>query len=130
MAREMDYNNLRGIEVWYRQHREWVKEGRPKKYTEEEKDAIYKKCKVGIYREWKFSETRYKEIIEDCVEDNKDKYRGKVYTWLKVHKPELAHITWEQIVELNLHKEMYGGIGRGKARLAHLKDEVQDMEYM
>jgi hypothetical protein len=130
MAREMDYNDLRGIEVWYREHREWVKAGRPEKYTEEEKDAIAKKCKVGIYRDWEFSETRYKEIIEDCVEDNKDKYRGKVYTWLRRTKPELAHITWEQIVELNLHKEMYGGIGRGKARLAHLKEEIQDVEYM
>ena len=130
MAREMDYNDLRGIEVWYREHREWVKEGRKQKYTEAEKDAIYKKCKVGIYRDWEFSETRYKEIIEDCVEDNKDKYRGKVYTWLRRTKPELSHLTWEQIVELDLHKEMYGGVGRGKARLAHLKEQVQDMEYM
>jgi hypothetical protein len=130
MATKMDPNDIRGIEVWYREHREWVKEGRKQKYTEEEKDAIYKKCKIGIYREWQFSKERYQEIIEHCVEDNKDKYKGKVYTWLKVHKPELAHITWEQIVELNLHKEMYGGIGRGKARLAHLKEEIQDVEYM
>ena len=130
MAREMDYNNLRGIEVWYREHREWVKAGRKPKYTEEEKDAIAKECKVGIYREWQFSKARYQEIVDSCQEDNKDKYRGKVYTWLRTHKPELAHITWEKIVELDLHKEMYGGIGRGKARLAHLKDEVQDMEYM
>ncbi len=130
MAREMDYNNLRGIESWYKQHREWVKEGRPEKYTEAEKDAIYKEHKVGIYREWQFSKERYQEIVDSCQEDNKDKYRGKVYTWLKIHKPELSHLTWEQIVELDLHKEMYGGVGRGKARLAHLKDEVEDVEYM
>ena len=130
MARKVDPTDLRGIESWYKQYLQWIKEGRPVKYTEAEKDAIYKKCKVGKYRDWQFSEKRYQEIVDSCQEDNKDKYRGKVYTWLRMHKPELAHITWEQIVELNLHKEMYGGIGRGKARLAHLKDEVQDMEYM
>ena len=43
MAREMDYNNLRGIESWYKQHREWVKKGRPEKYTEEEKTPTTKK---------------------------------------------------------------------------------------
>jgi hypothetical protein len=125
----MDYNNLRGIESWYKQHREWVKEGRPQKYTAEEKDAIYKEHKVGIYREWQFSKERYQEIVDSCQEDNKSKYRGKVYTWLRRTKPELAHLTWEQIVELNLHKEMYGGIGRGKAKSTHLEDELQDVDY-
>jgi hypothetical protein len=130
MARKVDPNDLRGIEVWYREYREWIKKGRPERYTEAEKDAIYKKCKVGIYRDWEFSETRYKEIIEECTEGNKDKYKGKVYSWLRVHKPELANITWDEIVELNLHKEMYTGAGRGPNRLAYLKEEIQDLEYM
>ena len=130
MARKVDPTDLRGIESWYKQHLQWIKEGRPAKYTEAEDDKIRKNLKIGKYREWKFDEKRYQEIVQECLEDNKDKYKGKVYTWLIAHKPELANITWEQIVELNLHKEMYGGIGRGKAKLAHLKDEVQDMEYM
>jgi hypothetical protein len=129
MERKVDPNDLRGIESWYKQHREWVKEGRPQKYTAEEKDAIYKEHKVGIYREWQFSKERYQEIVDSCQDDNKAKYRGKVYTWLRRTKPELAHLTWEQIVELNLHKEMYGGIGRGKARSAHLEEELQDVDY-
>ena len=130
MARKVDPTDIRGIEVWYRNYREWVKAGRKQKYTEEEKDAIYKECKVGKYRDWEFSETRYKEIIEECTEDNKDKYRGKVYSWLRANKPELANITWDEIVELNLHKEMYTGAGRGPNRLAYLKEEIQDLEYM
>ena len=130
MARKVDPTDIRGIEVWYRNYREWVKAGRKQKYTEEEKDAIYKECKVGKYRDWEFSETRYKEIIEECTEDNKDKYRGKVYSWIRANKPELAHITWDEVVELNLHKEMYTGTGRGKGRLSHLKEEVSDVEYM
>ena len=130
MARKVDPTDIRGIEVWYRNYREWVKADRKPKYTEEEKDAIYKECKVGKYREWKFDETRSKEIIAECTADNKDKYRGKVYSWLRANKPELAHITWDEIVELNLHKEMYTGVGRGPNRLAYLKEEVQDLEYM
>ena len=130
MAFKMEPSDLRGIEVWYREYRQWVKEGRKPKHTEKEKDAIYKKCKVGKYRNWQFSETRYQEIVEAGQQDNKDKYRGKVYSWLRAHKPELAHITWEQIVDLNLHKEMYTGVSRGKGRLSHLKEEVPDLEYM
>jgi hypothetical protein len=130
MAFKMEPSDLRGIEVWYKQYREWVKEGRKPKYTEEEKDAIYKKCKVGKYRNWEFSETRYQEIVAEGQQDNKDKYRGKVYSWLRAHKPELADITWEQIVDLNLHKEMYTGPIRGKGRLTHLKEEIPDLEYM
>ena len=130
MARKVDPTDIRGIEVWHRQHVEWVKKGRKPKHTEEEKDAIYKKCKVGKYRDWEFSETRYKEIIEECTEDNKDKYRGKVYSWIRANKPELAHITWDEVVELNLHKEMYTGNARGKGRLSHLKEEIPDVEYM
>jgi hypothetical protein len=53
-----------------------------------------------------------------------------VYSWIRAHKPELADITWEQIVDLNLHKEMYTGVSRGKGRLSHLKEEVPDLEYM
>ena len=130
MARKVDPTDLRGIESWYKQYLQWIKEGRPVKYTEAEKDAIYKKCKVKEYREWKFDEKRYQEIVEECVESNKDKYKGKVYSWLRVHKPELANITWEQIVELNLHKEMYTGQGRGPNRLAYLEEKIPDMEYM
>ena len=130
MARKVDPTDLRGIESWYKQYLQWIKEGRPAKYTEAQKEAIYKKCKVKEYREWKFSEKRYQEIVEECVEGNKDKYKGKVYSWLRVHKPELANITWDEIVELNLHKEMYTGAGRGPNRLAYLKEEIQDLEYM
>jgi len=130
MARKVDPTDLRGIEVWYREYREWIKKGRPERYTEAEKDAIYKKCKVGKYRDWEFSETRYQEIVDSCQQDNKDKYRGKVYSWLRTNKPELAHITWEEIVELNLHKEMYTGVGRGPNRLTYLKEEIPDVEYM
>ena len=130
MAFKMEPSDLRGIEVWYKQYREWVKEGRKPKYTEEEKDAIYKKCKIGKYRNWQFSEKRYQEIVADGQQNNKDKYRGKVYSWLRVHHPELANISWEEVVELNLHKKMYTGVGRGKARLSHLKEEVSDVEYM
>jgi hypothetical protein len=130
MARKVDPTDIRGIEVWYRNYREWVKAGRKPKHTEEEKDAIYKKCKVGKYRDWEFSETRYQEIILDCIEGNKDKYKGKVYSWIRTHKPELSNITWDEVVELNLHKEMYTGVGRGKSRLAHLEEEVPDVEYM
>jgi hypothetical protein len=130
MARKVDPTDIRGIEVWYRNYREWVKAGRKPKHTEEEKDAIYKKCKVGKYRDWEFSETRYQEIVDSCQQDNKDKYKGKVYSWIRAHKPELADITWEQIVDLNLHKEMYTGVSRGKGRLSHLKEEVPDLEYM
>ena len=130
MARKVDPTDLRGIESWYKQYLQWIKEGRPAKHTEAEKDAIYKKCKIGKYREWKFDEKRYQEIIESCAQNNKDKYRGKVYSWLRVHKPELAHITWEEIVELNLHKEMYTGAGRGPNRLAYLEEKIPDMEYM
>ena len=130
MARKVDPTDLRGIESWYKQYLQWIKEGRPVKYTEAEKDAIYKKCKVGKYRDWQFSEKRYQEIVEECVESNKDKYKGKVYSWLRVHKPELANITWEQIVELNLHKEMYTGQGRCPNRLAYLEEKIPDMEYM
>jgi hypothetical protein len=130
MARKVDPTDIRGIEVWYRNYREWVKAGRKPKHTEEEKDAIYKKCKVGKYRDWEFSETRYQEIVDSCQQDNKDKYKGKVYSWIRAHKPELADITWEQIVDLNLHKEMYTGVSRGKGRLTHLKEEIPNLEYM
>jgi hypothetical protein len=130
MARKVDATDIRGIESWYKKHLEWVKAGRKPKYTEEEKDAIYKECKVGKYRDWEFSETRYQEIILDCIEGNKDKYKGKVYSWIRTHKPELSNITWDEVVELNLHKEMYTGVGRGKSRLAHLEEEVPDVEYM
>jgi hypothetical protein len=119
-----------GIEKWAQSFREHFKKGGGKKHTEAEKEAIYKECKVGKYREWEFSETRYKEIVDSCQQDNKDQYRLKVYTWLRRTKPELAHLTWEQIVELNLHKQMYGGIGRGKARSTHLEEEVEDVDYM
>ncbi len=130
MARKVDPTDLRGIESWYKQYLQWIKEGRPAKHTEAEKDAIYKKCKVGKYRDWQFSEKRYQEIVEECVESNKDKYKGKVYSWLRTNKPELANITWDEVVELNLHKEMYTGAGRGPNRLAYLKEEVKDLEYM
>jgi len=130
MAFKMEPSDLRGIEVWYREHREWIKKGRKPKYTEEEKEAIYKECKVGKYRDWEFSETRYQEIIADCIESNKDKYKGKVYSWIRTHKPELSNITWDEVVALNLHKEMYTGEGRGKSRLSHLEEEIPDVEYM
>jgi hypothetical protein len=130
MARKVDPTDIRGIEVWYKRYQEWVKAGRKPKHTKEEKDAIYKECKVGIYRDWQFSEKRYKEIVDSCQQDNKDKYKDKVYSWIKSHKPELVDISWEQIVELNLHKEMYTGAIRGKGRLTHLKEQVPDLEYM
>ena len=123
-------SDFRGIEAWYKEYRNWVEKGSPKKYTKEEDDKLRKKLKVGKYRKWKFSETRFKEIVESCKEDNKDKYRGKVYSWLRASKPELAHLTWEEIVELNLHKEMYSGQGRGPNRFGHLEEEIQDIEYM
>lgn len=123
-------SDLRGIESWYKQHREWVEKGCPKKYTKAEDDKIRKKLKVGKYRNWEFSETRWKEIVESCKESNKDKYRGKVYSWLRASKPELADLTWEEIVELNLHKQMYSGQGRGPSRFSHLEEEIQDIEYM
>lgn len=130
MARKVDPTDLRGIETWYKQYLQWIKEGRPAKYTEKEKDEFYKKCKIGKYREWQFDEKRYQEIIADCVEGNKDKYKGKVYSWLRTHKPELANITWDEVVELNLHKEMYTGQGRGPNRLAYLKEKHPSLEEM
>ena len=130
MAIKMDPNDLRGIESWYKQYRQWIKEGRPPKYTKEEDEKLRKKLKVGKYRNWEFSETRYQEIVLDCKQDNKDKYRGKVYSWLRASKPELANLTWDEIVDLNLHKEMYTGVGRGPNRLAYLEEKIPDLEYM
>jgi hypothetical protein len=127
---QLTSSDFRGIETWYKEYQNWRAQGSPKKYTEKERDAIYKKCKVGKYRNWEFSEERWQEIVEECIESNKDKYKGKVYSWIRMHKPELADISWEKVVELNLHKEMYTGEGRGKARLSHLKEEIPDLEYM
>jgi hypothetical protein len=128
MAFKMEPSDFRGIEIWYREYREWIKAGKKPKYTEEQKDAIYKKYKVGKYRNWQFSETRYQEIVADSQQNNKDKYRGKVYSWLRAYHPELANISWEEVVELNLHKKMYTGVGRGKGRLSHSKEEIPDLE--
>ena len=119
-----------GIEKWTKSFREQAKKGGSQKHTEAEKDAIYKECKVGKYREWQFSETRYKEIVQGCEQSSKEQYRRKVYTWLKTNKPELAHLSWEEIVELGLHQEMYRGHTRGFGRLSYLKEEVKDLEYM
>jgi hypothetical protein len=127
---ELTSSDFRGIESWYKNYKDWRAKGSPKKYTKEEDDKFRKKLKIGKYRNWQFSEARYKEIVESCVEDNKGKYRGKVYSWLKVYHPELADISWEEVVELNLHKKMYTGVGRGKGRLTHSKEEIPDLENM
>jgi hypothetical protein len=127
---QLTSSDFRGIESWYKDYKNWRAKGSKKKYTKEEDDKFRKKCKVGKYRNWEFSEARWKEIVEECVESNKDKYRGKVYSWIRTHRPELADITWDEVVELNLHKIMYSGEGRGKGRLSHLEEELPDLENM
>lgn len=125
MAREMDPNDLRGIESWYKQHREWVKAGRPEKYTEEEKDTIAKNCKVGKYSETKDKVYRYSEIVKEIQKKNKDTYRLKVYTWVKRKHPHLAHLNWDQLVEQGIHSQMY----KGSKKEEHLEEELQDVDF-
>ena len=127
---QLTSSDFRGIESWYKNYKDWRAKGSKKKYTKEEDDKFRKKCKVGKYRNWEFSEARYQEIVDSCQQNNKDKYRGKVYSWLRAYHPELANISWEEVVELNLHKKMYTGVGRGKARLSHLKEEIPNLENM
>jgi hypothetical protein len=126
MAREMDPNDLRGIESWYKQHREWVKAGRPEKYTEAEKDAIAKKCKVGKYSETKDKVYRYTEIVNELQQKNKDTYRLKVFTWVKRNHPHKAHLSWEELVEQGVHTQMY----TGKKKEEHLEEELEDVDFM
>ena len=126
MARKVDPSDIRGIEVWYREHREWIKAGRPEKYTEEEKDAIAKKCKVGKYSETKDKVYRYSEIVKELQEKNKDTYRLKVFTWVKRKHPHLAHLNWDQLVEQGIHSQMY----RGTKKEEHLEEELQDVDYI
>ena len=116
-----------GIEKWAKCFREQSKKGGIQKHTEAEKDAIYKECKVGKYREWEFSEKRYQEIVEACQQKNKDQYRLKVYTWVKRTKPHLAHLSWEQLVEHGIHTEMYTG---KTTKEEHLEEELQDVDYI
>lgn len=125
MAREMDPNDLRGIESWYKQHREWVKEGRKQKYTEEEKDALYKQRKVGPYSETKEKVYRYNEIVNELQQKNKATYRLKVFTWVKRKHPHLAHLNWDQLVEQGIHSQMY----RGAKKEEHLEEELQDVDF-
>jgi hypothetical protein len=115
-----------GIERWAQWYREFARKGGGKKHTEEEKDAIYKECKVGKYREWEFSKERWEEIVASCQKDNKDKYRLKVYTWLRRTKPHLAHLTWDQLLEQGIHTEMYTG---NKKKEEHLEDELEDVDF-
>ena len=126
MARKVDPSDIRGIEVWYREHREWIKAGRPEKYTEEEKDAIAKRCKVGKYSETKDKVYRYSEIVKELQEKNKDTYRLKVFTWVKRKHPHLAHLNWDQLVEQGIHSQMY----RGTKKEEHLEEELQDVDYI
>ena len=125
MAFKMDPNDLRGIEVWYKQHREWVKKGRPAKYTEEEKDALYKKHKVGPYSETKDKVYRYNEIVKEIQQRNIDGYKSKVYTWVKRNHPHMAHLSWEELVKQGIHTKMYSG-----KKAEHLEEELQDIDYM
>jgi len=125
MAREMDPNDLRGIESWYKQHREWVKEGRKQKYTEEEKDALYKQRKVGPYSETKEKVYRYNEIVNELQQKNKATYKLKVFTWVKRKHPHLAHLNWDQLVEQGIHSQMY----KGAKKEEHLEEELQDVDF-
>jgi len=125
MAREMVPNDLRGIEVWYKQHREWVKAGRPEKYTKEEKDALYKERKVGKYSETKDKVYRYNEIVKEIQQRNIDGYKLKVYTWVKRNHPHKAHLSWEELVEQGIHTQMY----TGKKKEEHLEEELQDVDF-
>ena len=126
MAFKMDPNDLRGIEVWYKSYREWIKAGRPEKYTEEEKDAIYKRCKVGPYSESKDKVYRYNEIVKEIQQRNIDGYKLKVYTWVKRNHPHKAHLSWEELVEQGVHTQMY----TGKKKAEHLEEELQDIDFM
>ena len=125
MAFKMDPNDLRGIEVWYKQHREWVKKGRPAKYTEEEKDALYKKHKVGPYSETKDKVYRYNEIVKEIQQRNIDGYKSKVYTWVKRNYPHKAHLSWEELVKQGVHTQMY----TGKKKVEHLEEELEDVDF-
>jgi hypothetical protein len=126
MAFKMDPNDLRGIEVWYKSYRKWVEEGRPQKYTEEEKDELYKKYKVGPYSETKDKVYRYNEIVKEIQQRNIDGYKLKVYTWVKRNHPHMAHLSWEQLVEQGVHTQMY----TGKKKAEHLEEELQDIDFM
>jgi hypothetical protein len=126
MAFKMDPNDLRGIEVWYREYREWVKKGRPEKYTKEEKDALYKKYKVGPYSESKDKVYRYNEIVKEIQQRNIDGYKLKVYTWVKRNHPHKAHLSWEELVEQGVHTQMY----TGKKKEEHLEEELEDIDFM
>ena len=114
-----------GIEKWAQSFREYAKKGGSKKYTEEEKDAIAKECKVGKYREWEFSKERWEEIVASCQQKNKDQYRLKVFTWVKRKHPHLAHLNWDQLVEQGIHIQMY----TGKNQEEHLEEELEDVDY-
>ena len=124
MARKVDRCDLRGIEVWYREHREWVKAGRPQKYTEEEKDAIAKRCKVGKYSETKDKVYRYNEIVKEIQQKNIDGYKLKVFSWVRRNHPHMAHYTWDQLVENGIHSKMYSG-----KQAEHLEEELQDIDF-
>ena len=124
MASKMDPNDIRGIESWYKQHLDWVKAGRKQKYTEEEKDALYKQRKVGPYSETKEKVYRYNEIVNELQQKNKATYRLKVFTWVKRKHPHLAHLNWDQLVEQGIHSQMY----KGNKKEEHLEEELQDVD--
>jgi hypothetical protein len=124
MARKVDPTDLRGIESWYKQHLQWIKEGRPRKYTKEEEDTIYKRCKVGPYSETKDKVYRYNEIVKEIQQKNIDGYKLKVFSWVRKNHPHLAHYTWEQLVENGIHSKMYSG-----KKAEHLEEELEDIDY-
>ena len=125
MASKMDPNDIRGIESWYKQHLDWVKAGRKQKYTEEEKDALYKERKVGAYSETKEKVYRYNEIVNELQQKNKATYKLKVFTWVKRKHPHLAHLNWDQLVEQGIHSQMY----KGAKKEEHLEEELQDVDF-
>ena len=127
MASKMDPNDIRGIESWYKQHLDWVKAGRKQKYTEAEKDALYKERKVGPYSETKEKVYRYNEIVNELQEKNKATYKLKVFTWVKRKHPHLAHLNWDQLVEQGIHSQMYSGWRNKKED--HLEEELQDVDF-
>ena len=121
----LDEGDLHGIKDWYEWYKEWCKNP-VRKYSKAESEAKRKKCKVGKYREWTFSEARFNEISNGFRNKKIDKIRHtKMLPWVLENHPEHADLTSEEWIRLGYHHEVFG---KYSARGIDQEDRFRDLE--
>lgn len=122
---KLEQKDFHGIERWREWYLEWSKNP-VRKYTKEEDDEIRKKCKVGKYRNWSFSEEEFNKISNGFRNQKIDKIRHtKMLPWVLENHPEHADLTSEEWIRMGYHHEVFG---KYSAREIDQEDRFRDLE--